>query len=103
MNLRNWSKEHTKGLIVGILTIIACVFIVVWIFSLRNGMSFNVNFQRFTFMHEFTAKVISLAAIGNLPWFHFVAIRQQKWAFGQGLIVATVLDLLIMLTFKFLL
>lgn len=101
MNLRAWSKEHTKGLIVGILTIIVCIFIVIWIFSLQNGLSYSVNFNRFTFLYDFTAKVISLAAIGNLPWFHFVALRKGKWAFGQGLIMATVLDLLVMIFFKF--
>lgn len=103
MNLRAWSKEHTKGLIVGLLTITACVFIVIWIFSLRNGLSYSVNYHRFTFLHDFTAKVISLAAIGNLPWFHFVSLRQGKWAFGQGIIMATVIDLLVMIVFKFIL
>lgn len=103
MNVRNWSKEHTKGLIVGLLTIIGCIFIVIWILSLQNGQSYSVNFHRFTFINEYTAKVISLAAIGNLPWFHFVSLRQGKWAFGQGLIMATVIDLLVMLLFKFVL
>lgn len=103
MNLKNWSKEHTKGLIVGILTIIVSIFIVIWVLSLQNGLSYSVNFHRFTFFHDYTAKVISLAAIGNLPWFHFVSLRQGKWAFGQGIIVATVLDLLAMIFFKFIL
>lgn len=103
MNLRNWSKEHTKGLIVGILTIIVSIFIVIWILAWQNGISYSLSFQRFTFSHEYTAKVISLAAIGNLPWFHFVSLRQGKWAFGQGIIMATVLDLLVMIFFKFIL
>jgi hypothetical protein len=103
MNLRNWSKEHTKGFIVGILTIIGSIFIVIGIFTFQNNASYSLNFNRFLFLHDFTAKVISLAAIGNLPWFHFVSLKQGKWAFGQGLIMATVLDLLIMLTFKFIL
>lgn len=103
MNLRNWSKEHTKGLIVGILTIIAAIFIVIWILALQQGISYSLSFQRFTFLHDYTAKVISLAAIGNLPWFHFVSLRQGKWAFGQGIIMATVLDLFAMILFKFIL
>lgn len=103
MNLRNWSIDHTKGLMVGILTIVVCIFIVLWIFSLQTGHSYSLLFQRFTFLHEYTAKVISLAAIGNLPWFHFVSLKQGKWAFGQGIIVATVLDLIVMIVFKFIL
>ncbi len=78
MNLRNWSIEHTKGLIVGILTIIAGIFIVLWIFSLQTGQPYSLLFQRFTFLHDYTAKVISLAAIGNLPWFHFVSLNEES-------------------------
>lgn len=103
MNLRNWSREHTKGFIVGILTIIVSIFIVIGILSLQNGLPYSVNLHRFTFLNDYTAKVISLAAIGNLPWFHFIALRRGKWAFGQGIIMATVLDLLVMIVYKFIL
>lgn len=103
MNLRNWSKEHTKGLVVGILTIIVAIFIVIWILALQNRISYSFSFQRFLFLHDYTSKVISLAAIANLPWFHFASLRQGKWAFGQGIIMATVLDLLVMIFFKFIL
>lgn len=103
MNFKNWSIDHTKGLIVGILTIIVCIFIVLWIFSMQTGESYAHLFQRFTFRNDYTAKVISLAAIGNLPWFHFVSLRQGKWAFGQGIILATVLDLIVMIVYKFIL
>lgn len=103
MNLRNWSKEHTKGLILGLLTIGVGIFIIIWFFSLKNGLSYAENFHRFTFLHEFTAKVISLAALGNLPWFHFLSLKRGNWALGQGVIIATVIDLLIMILFKFIL
>jgi hypothetical protein len=101
MNLRNWSKEHTKGLIVGILTIVVCIFIVLFILSAINGVPFSESYERFTYKHDYIAKVISLAAIGNLPWFHFASLRTSNWAFGQGIIIATVLDLLAMIFFKF--
>ncbi|MCO5258726.1 MAG: hypothetical protein M9916_01115 [Crocinitomicaceae bacterium] len=101
MNLRNWSKEHTKGLLVGIATIGVGVFIVIFILSKLNGFPFSEGLSRFSYKHDFIAKVISLAAIGNLPWFHFSSLKTSNWAFGQGIIMATVLDLLVMIFFKF--
>jgi len=103
INLRNWTKQHTVGLFVGLLTIVASIFIVVAILSMSNGFSYFFNLKRLTFLPSFAAKVISLAALGNLPWFHFVALRKKKWEFGQGLIMATIIDLLLMILIKFLL
>jgi len=103
INLRNWTKQHTLGLFVGLITIGVTIFVVVAILSLSNGFSYSFNLRRLTFLPSFTAKVMSLAALGNLPWFHFVALRRKKWAFGQGLIIATIIDLVIMIFIKFLL
>lgn len=103
MNLRNWSKEHTKGLIVGIITLIFAIFIVIWILSKLNGLPYSEGLSRFTYRHDYTAKVISLAAIANLPWFHFTSLKKGNWGFGQGIIIATVLDLMVMILFKFIL
>ena len=103
MNLKSWSAEHTKGLLVGIATIIVASLIIIGYYSYDNGHNYAVNFGRFVKIPNFTAKVLSLAAIANLPWFHFVSLRKGKWAFGQGIIMATVVDLLIMLLFKFIL
>jgi hypothetical protein len=103
MKLKSWTIEHTKGLLIGILTICICIFIVILFFTFNNGHSYSYNFQRFRIYPPFTAKVISLAAIGNLPWFHFFSLRKEKWAFGQGIIIATILDLIVMLFIKYLL
>lgn len=98
-----WTSEHTKGLLVGIATIIVGIFIVIGILAYTNGISYAESYHRFTFLHQYTAKVISLAAIGNLLWFHFLALKNERWAFGQGIILATILDLIVMIVFKFIL
>ena len=103
MNLRTWTSEHTKGLLLGIATIFVCCLIIVGYFSWDTGNSYAMTFRKFLHLHSFTSRVLSLAAIGNLPWFHFISLKQGKWALGQGLIMATVLDLIIMLLFKFVL
>ncbi|HLU87910.1 MAG TPA: hypothetical protein VKZ44_09160 [Taishania sp.] len=103
MNLRNWTTEQTKGLLIGIVIILVSALIVIGILGLQSSTPYDLNFKRFIHLHGFTAKVLSLSAIGILPFFHFVALKRGKWAFGQGLIMATVLDLLAVLLFKFIL
>jgi len=100
MNLRNWSKGHTYGILLGILTTIVCSFIVIGILAWQDGIPYRVTFDRFTYLHVQTAKVISLASIGNLIWFH-TFLRKEKWPLAMGVILATVLNLIVILYFKF--
>jgi len=101
INFRPWTKQHTLGLIIGLFTLVVSIFIVIGIFSWLNGLSYTTMFKRFTFLPSFAAKVISLAAIGNLPWFHFVSLKNKQWGFGQGIIMATIVGLVVMLLVKF--
>lgn len=102
MNLRSWSKDHTLGLLLGIATTVVAVFLVVGFFAYQDGISYAESFQRFTFFRVMTAKVVSLASIPNLFWFHRY-LKQQKWGRGQGIIMATVLNLIVILIYKFVL
>lgn len=100
MNLRNWGKQHTIGLFIGLATTIICCFIVIGILSWKDGIPYSLMFERFTFLNVVTAKVISLASIGNLIWFH-IFLRREKWPIAMGVIMATVLNLFIILYYKF--
>lgn len=100
MNLRNWGKEHTLGLLIGLLTTFVAVFIVIAYFSWQDGISYATSFNKFTFYHEWTAKIISLASIANLFWFH-TFLKREKWNYGMGVIMATIISLIVILIYKF--
>lgn len=100
MNLRNWSKGHTYGILIGIASTIISCFIVVGILAWKDGMPYSTMWQRFTFLNVVTAKVISLASIGNLIWFHFF-LKKERWPLAMGVILATILNLIIILYYKF--
>lgn len=100
MNIRNWGKQHTIGFLIGLGTTIICCLIVIGILSYQKGVSYSLMFQRFTFLKVITAQVISLASIGNLIWFH-IFLRREKWPIAMGVIMATVINLLIIIYFKF--
>ena len=100
MNLRNWGREHTLGLLLGLFTTFVAVFAVIGIFAWKDGTTYAVSYHKFTFYHDWTAKIISLASIANLFWFH-TFLRREKWSYGMGVILATVISLIVILIFKF--
>lgn len=100
MNLRNWTKGHTYGVLIGLATTLVCCLIVVGILAWKDGFSFATGWRRFIFYRVMTAKVISLASIGSLLWFH-TFLKKEKWGLAMGVILATILNLFVILYFKF--
>lgn len=101
MNLRNWSKQHTFGLMLGILTTAIAIPLTIVIYALLNKYEINNYFYRFSVNKIETSKIISLASIANLIWFH-TFLRQERWPMAMGIILSTVLNLFAILYFKFL-
>lgn len=100
MNLRNWTKGHSYGLLIGIITTIICIPLVLFILSQVENQSYASFWNRFAFFDSEKGRILSLASIGNLVWFH-IFYRMRKDAMSMGIILATVLNLLIILYFKF--
>ena len=102
MNLRNWSREHTLGLIIGIITAIVFIPIAMFIYGFLENTSFERLWFRFKMLHDEQSKFISLACIANLIWFHF-SIKKDNYDRAMGFIVATFLFFFIILYLKFIL
>lgn len=100
MNLRNWSKQHTIGLLVGILTTLISLPIVMFIYS----KVYNDPYVWYRFfeikLKVFQSQMLSLASIPNLIGFH-LSMKKEKFPLGMGIIMATVINLLIILFLKF--
>lgn len=100
MNLRNWSKQHTLGLLLGILTTVIALPLVMFIYS----KIYNDPYVWYRFfevkLKSFQSQMLSLASIPNLIWFH-MAMRREKFPLGMGVILATFINLLVILFLKF--
>lgn len=100
MNLRNWSKQHTWGLLIGILTTLVSLPIVMFIYS----KIYNDPYVWYRFfevkLKVFQSQMLSLASIPNLIGFH-LSMKKEKFPFGMGIIMATVISLLIIIFLKF--
>jgi hypothetical protein len=92
MNLRNWSKYHTLGILIGITTTIIFTILIKLTYSAFNN-------PQLWFLHETKSKLISLASIANLGWFHWF-IKYKKTDLAMGVILATFVNLIVILYLK---
>jgi len=92
MNLRNWTKEHTKGLIVGILSPLLFVPLVVLILAWSRNYPFEEIWNMFILSKQTMSKVVSLAIISNLLWF-YVFINRNNYGLSMGIILGTIVYL----------
>lgn len=101
MNFKSWSKQHTYGLLIGILTTLVAIPVVMMILSAVDNHLFSSLWFRFKMMPGEKARIISLASIANLAWFH-TYLNKERYPFAMGVIMATVLNLLVIVYFKYL-
>lgn len=93
-----WSKQHAIGLAIGILTTLISIPLVAFIIQNYEG-NFNV-WREIRFMSSTQSRLISLASIPNLIWFHLF-LKKQQFSFGYGIIYAIVLNLFVVIALKF--
>lgn len=100
MNLRNWSKQHTYGLILGILTTLIAIPLVIFILAKFQNYTFENLWYNFINHAREKARILSLASIANLIWFHR-SLGKENFSFTSGVILATILNLALSVYFKF--
>lgn len=94
MNLRNWSKYHTIGLLVGL------VFPRT-IYRIIELLDPVLDLHLYFYLYTVKAKIISLACIPNLVWFH-IYLKRKNYDFAMGIILATFVYLFVIIYYKFL-
>ncbi len=100
MNFRNWTKQHTLGLLLGIATTIVFIPIIMFVLGSIDNISFSRMWFKFSLIHAEKTRIVSLASIANLIWFHSF-LKKENFSYGQGVIFATILNLLFILYYKF--
>ena len=102
MNLRNWSWDHTKGLILGFITPLCVVPLVVYITALSQNYLFEQLWRKFTFNDSFQIKMITLSIIANLAWF-YLFLNKERFNFAMGVILGSMIYAPYIIYIKFLL
>lgn len=89
MNLKNWTKAHTKGLILGLLSPLIFIPIVMLLFAWMQNFHFSQLWYKFEYDQMIRSKIISIAIISNLLWF-YLSINKDKYGLAMGIIIATI-------------
>jgi hypothetical protein len=88
MKFNKWTQQHTKGLIVGLISPLIFVPLTILIFSLVQNYDFDQLWHRFILNRNFRGMVISVSVISNLIWF-YLSLNREKYAFARAVIIAT--------------
>jgi hypothetical protein len=89
MNLRNWTKQHTYGLAIGILSPLLFVPLVIVMLAWSRNYPFEEIWNMFLLSKQTMSKVVSLAIISNLLWF-YVFINRNNYGLAMGIILGTI-------------
>ena len=89
MNFKNWSKQHTYGLLIGILSPIIFIPGVILLLSWVENFLFTQLWYKFLNDPIVRSKIVSIAIISNLIWF-YMTLNKEKWGIAMGVIIGTI-------------
>ncbi len=87
---KKWTKEHTKGLILGLITPFIVVPLVLLIISATQNYLFSQLWHKFNINNPYQIKIITLSIIANLGWF-YLFLNKNRFKFAKGIILGTML------------
>ena len=90
MNLRKWTMDHTKGLLLGIITPLILAPLVLWVLAMTQGFYFEQLWHKFSLIKPYQIKIITIAIIANLGWF-YLFLNKERYKFAMGVILGTII------------
>lgn len=89
MNLKNWNRQHTLGLLTGILIPLIVIPIVLLILSYVQNFYFEQLWYKFKNNPNTMSKMTTLAVLANLGIF-YIFLNKEKYNFAMGIILGSV-------------
>lgn len=88
MNLKNWTINHTKGVLLGIVFPLLCIPLVVLILGLIQDYSFAEMWHRFLYFYQIRIQVVTMSIIGNLGIF-YLFLNKERYNIAMGIILGS--------------
>jgi hypothetical protein len=88
MNLKKWSIDHTKGMLLGVLTPLIILPLVLLIVGWAQEYYFEQLWSKFTINKPYRIKMITISIIANLGWFYFF-LNKERFNFAMGIILGS--------------
>lgn len=92
MNLRNWSKWHTFGMLTGFITPLILFPVVLMLIAWLQGFYFSQLWDKMIAEAVMRSKIISLSVLFNLIWF-YRSLNRGKYDFAMGIILGSAMYL----------
>jgi len=86
----NWTKEHTIGVLIGIVSPLIFVPIMLLLLGWIQNYSFLRLWHEFDMITKYQIKIITLSLISNLIWF-YLFLNRERYNVGRGIIIGTIL------------
>lgn len=100
MKLKNWNRNHTLGLITGLLIPIIVIPIVMVIIAWAQNFYIEQLWYKFKNSPSTMSKMFTLAVLANLGIF-YVFLNKEKYNFAMGVILGSVCYLPLIVYFIF--
>ncbi|MFA7273820.1 MAG: hypothetical protein WC044_08120 [Crocinitomicaceae bacterium] len=100
MNLRQWNRNHTLGLLVGIVLPILFIPVIIAFMAWAQNFYFQQLWFKFFNSSAVMSKILTLAILANLGVF-YVYLNREKYHFAAGIIVGSLLYLPVVVYFLF--
>lgn len=81
--------DHTKGLLIGIVTPLVFIPVVILIISWLQNYYFAQLWYKFNLNDQYHVKIITISIISNLIWFYFF-LNKEKFNIAMGVILGTI-------------
>lgn len=89
MSNRFFSKDHAKGMVLGIVTPLLVVPLVILILSFFQNYDFAYLWKKLKLSDRFQIRILTLSLIANLVWF-YIFLNREKWNIARGVIYGTI-------------
>ncbi len=89
MKIRKWTRDHTKGLLIGIITPLVFIPVVIFVITWLQNYYFEQLWHKFTLNNQYHIKIITISIISNLIWFYFF-LNKERFNIAMGVILATI-------------
>lgn len=89
MNLRRWNKEHTFGLIIGVITPLIFIPLILLFLSWVQNYEFERLYREFMFSYQYHVKIITISLISNLISFYYF-LNRERFDLAMGIIMGTI-------------
>lgn len=89
MNIRKWSSNHTKGLLLGIITPLLFIPIVLFFIAWTQDYYFSFLWHKFSLNGPYRIQIMTISIIANLGWFYFF-LNKERFNIAMGIILGSI-------------